>query len=186
VSGVSFTVGDMSTAAFALAIVSLLVAALSLGWQVASWALSGRRVKVRLLHGVEGRGGFATGLVKRDGSPRRLDSLRAQGWNGREVLAIEVINVGRSPVTVTSYSVLAVGTGAAYKPVGDAIGPILPYRLEPGESETWYSDMNDARALIHALASINKRASKVLMTVTLGTQTERKTRRTLTVTLPLS
>lgn len=172
----------MDTAALAIAILGLLVAGLSFGWQIATWALSGRRVDVRLLHGVQGRGGFAVGEVGRDSRARDMSSMRAQGWNGAEVIGIEVINIGRAPVTIKSYSVHAVGGGMAYTPHGDIIGRGLPYRLEAGESETWYSDMQDARALLHALPAIGKSASRVRMSVSLGTKQERRTRRTLRVT----
>lgn len=171
----------MNAAALAIAILGLFVAALSFGWQIATWALSGRRVDVRLLHGVEGRGGFAVGEVGRDRAPLNLNSMRAQGWNGPEVIGIEVINVGRAPVSIRSYSVQAVRGGMAYLPHGDARGPALPFRLEAGESATWYSDMDDARALVHSLSSIGKTATHVRMVANLGTKQERRTRRTLRV-----
>lgn len=171
----------MSTAAFVVAIVGLLVAALSLGWQVASWALSGRRVKVVLLHGVQGRGGFATGPVGRNSAPRRIDSMRSQGWDGPEVLAIEVINVGRVTVTIRSYSVIAIGSGMSYTPIGNAIGKALPFRLEPGESETWYSDVQDAHALVRSVREIGKSATHVNMSVGLGTKEDRKTRHSIRI-----
>lgn len=171
----------MSLAAFLLALVGLVVAMLSLGWQVASWALSGRRVKVNLLHGVQGRGGFATGKVKPGGAPLNLGTMRSQGWDGIEVIAAEVINVGRAPVIVTRYSVHAVGAGMSYTPLRDWIGPDLPFRLEPGASETWYSDIADARALVHSLGAIGKSATHVYMTVTLGTKEEKRTATTLRV-----
>lgn len=171
----------MSTAAFAVALVGLLVAALSLGWQIASWALSGRRVRVVLQHGVQGRGGFAIGPVERNSAPRRVDTLRSQGWDGPEVLAIEVINVGRSTLTVRTYSVHAIGSGMSYTPIGDVIGKPLPFRLEPGESETWYSDMQDARALVSSLPALGKSATHVNMSVSLGTKEERKTRQSMRI-----
>jgi len=171
----------MDTAAIIIAIVGLFVSALSFGWQIATWALSGRRVKVRLIHGVEGRGGFAAGPVKRGGAPNDIRSMRSQGWSGREVLGIEVVNIGRANVTIKKYSVHPAGGGMSYTPHGDAIGPSLPFRLEPGESETWYSDMQDARALLKSLKVIGRSATRVRMGVNLGTGDERKTRRTLRV-----
>ena len=148
---------------------------MSLGWQIASWTLSGRRAKVRLMHGVAGRGGFAMGAVDRDGAPKRVNTMRSHGWDGPEVLAIEVINVGRATLTVTGYSIHAVGTGMSYSPIGDRIGRELPFRLEPGEAETWYADMQDARALVHSLAALGKSATRVNMSVSLGTRQELKT-----------
>jgi len=171
----------MDMVAIVIAVVGLFVAALSFGWQIATWALSGRRVKVRLMHGVEGRGGFAVAAVGRGGIPREMSSMRSQGWTGREVVALEVINVGRAIVTIKSYSVHAVGGGMSYTPHGDIVGPPLPFRLEPGESETWYSDMQDARALVRSLKVVGKSATRVRMAASLGTGKERRTRRSLRV-----
>lgn len=169
----------MDIAALAIAIVGLVVAASSFGWQVATWALSGRRVRLNLLHGITGRGGYATGIVRRNGSVPGLDSMRPQGWNGPEVVAIEVINVGRAPVTIRSYAVHAAGTGMSFIPHGDRIGPDLPFRLEAGESETWYAEMSDARALVESVRAIGRDSSEVFMSVSLGTKHERRTKRAL-------
>lgn len=65
------------------------------------------------------------------------------------------------------------------RPVGDIVGPPLPFKLEPGESETWYSDARDARALLSSLAAIGRTSRSVRMAVSLGTGQERATRRKL-------
>lgn len=166
-------------AAILISVFSLAIAACSLGWQVAIWALSGRRVRLRLLHGVAGRGGFAVGAVDRSEKPLDMSSMRRQGWDGPEVIGVEVINVGRAPVSVRGYSVKAIGGGMSLRPVGDIVGPPLPFKLEPGESETWYSDARDARALLSSLAAIGRTSRSVRMAVSLGTGQERATRRKL-------
>lgn len=91
----------MSTAALLVSCISLVVSGLALGWQIAMWLLNGGRIRTRLMHGVVGRGGVAVGPVKRDSRRLNLGSLRSQGWNGPEVLGIEVTNVGRARVQVT-------------------------------------------------------------------------------------
>ena len=171
----------MEIAAFVIGCLGFLIAALALGWQIASWALDGRRVKVTLKHGAMGRGGSVVGPVLRSGDPRDLSSVRAEGFLGMEVLGITVANVGRMPVTVRRYSVHAVGAGFAFTPMGEAIGPDLPYRLEPGDSETWYAEMQSARALLSSIRSIGRQASRVYMTVELGTGEERRTPTSLRV-----
>lgn len=172
----------MSTAALLIAIVSLLVAAMSLGWQIASLALRGRRAKVLLIQGVEGRGGVMTAPVNRNGAPSRVDTMRSQGWDGPEILAIEVVNIGRAKLTVTGYSIRAVGTGMSFSLVGDGVkGRVLPFRLEPGEAQTWYAEMQDVRALVRSAAAIGKSATRVNMSVRLGTGQERVTSHSMRV-----
>lgn len=173
----------MDIAAFVIACLGFFVAALGLGWQIASWALDGRRVRVRLKHGAMGRGGAVAGSVPRSGEPRDIASVRAEGFTGREVIGIEVTNIGRLPVTVRKYSVHAQGTGFAFTPMGEAIGPTMPFRLEPGDSETWYAEMDSARALVESVKAIGRSARRVSMTAELGTGEERRTPTSLIVGL---
>ncbi len=116
---------------------------------VALW-LAGRergRIKVKLKVGA--LAGSGRGLVS--ASPNNVDpdwlkDLAAQGF-GRRVVAVEVINVGRQPVTVQKWS-LASQRGASISPLGDSIGPGLPYRLEAGDSTTWAVDMSQVAAFV--------------------------------------
>ena len=64
--------------ALVIASISLLVAGLSLGWQIAQWLLSAGRPKAMLLHGVQGGGGVVTGPVQKTGAPRNVKNLRNQ------------------------------------------------------------------------------------------------------------
>ncbi len=167
----------MDVAAFVVACLGFLIAALALGWQIASWVMDGRRVSLRLLHGIAGRSGFAVGPVARDGAPRDISSLVQEGFRGPEVVGIEVTNIGRLPVKVTGYGVQAVGTEWSFNPIGDAIGATLPHWLQPGDSETWYATGDDARRIMEAPS---KRTPKgVRMYANLGTGETKPTRRVL-------
>lgn len=166
----------MAELTLAIAALSLVIACLSLGWQIASWLLDGRRVKLVLKHGARGHAGAALGPVGRDGAPRDLRNVRAQGFVDTEVLAVTVINVGRAPVVVERYAVVHESSGMSFSPLADAIGVNLPFELGPGRSETWYADMDDVRALNHAAAAIDRRGGTVRMTVDLGTGDTKKTR----------
>lgn len=175
----------MDIAALLIACFAAVIAALSFGWQIATWALEGRRVRLVLKHGARGHRGAALGSVKRSGSPVNLQAVRAEGFTDMEVLGVTVTNVGRVPVTVSKYSVAVVGSGLSYTPLGSQIGPELPLRIEAGESETWYADMQDVRALVESAASINKAGRRrVRMTVELGTGDVKRTRRRLFVPSP--
>ncbi|MQA79977.1 MAG: phosphoribosylamine--glycine ligase [Streptosporangiales bacterium] len=158
----------MGTAALVIAILSLVIAVFSLGWQVAAWLLETGRVRVKLQHGVVGWNGIVVGDVHRDGRPRDLAPLRSQGAEGPEILAIKVTNVGRSHVTVTRYGTRAPKSKNELVPVADVMGPSLPHRLEPGESETWWMNMDGVRALVHASKVLAPRERRVDMFVETG------------------
>ena len=166
----------MDIAAFSIACLGLFIAVLSLGWQVASWALEGRRVRVVLKHGAMGPGGSVSGPVECSGRPRDLSAVRAEGFTGTEVLGVTVTNIGRAPVTVSKYSANLVKAGFSFSPIGNRIGPELPFRLPPGESETWY-----AHALASATATVKRHCGKVSMSVELGTGDVKTTARFLRV-----
>lgn len=172
----------MTIAAFVLATLSLLIAALSAGWQVYAWVLDGRRVRLTLVHGVFGRGGVATGLVGRDRLPKDVSQVRSEGFDGFEVLGVSVTNVGRAPVRIERYGVELTKGGMSHLPVGDLMGPDLPFRLPPGETETCYAKVEDARPLVYATRGIRRVVSDdVRMVVKLGTGDEKRTRRSVIV-----
>lgn len=126
----------MQVATLVIAILGVIMSALSLGWQGAAFVLSGGRVSAELrvgaLHATR------SGLVH--GAP----SAATAGWadhHGKQgyvhpVIAVLVRNRGRLPVTVTQWGVVGSG-GLSYRPLGNSVGPALPYRLEAGSSELW-------------------------------------------------
>lgn len=172
----------MVVAGFVIACLGLVVALLSAGWQVFAWVMDGRRVRVRLLHGVRSGGSVFSGAIGKDGRPNDLGVLLEQGVVGEEVIGVSVTNVGRAPVRIDSYGVQLVRGGFASQPVGSVMGPSLPFRLPPGETEAWYVAAGEARALVHAVKAIGREASReVRMTVQLGTGDTVRTRRSVTV-----
>ncbi|WP_420366969.1 hypothetical protein [Curtobacterium sp. L1-20] len=162
----------MSTAALLVSCFSLVVSGLALGWQVAMWLLNGGRVRVRLMHGVIGHGGVAVGPVRRNNRLLDHSAMRAQGWNGPDVLGIEVTNTGRARIQVTGFGIRQGNKGMSVNyPSGNAISPALPAWIEPGSSVTWYGELADGTALIYATAQ-NPAASgprELRMSVSLGT-----------------
>lgn len=153
-----------------IASISLLVAGLSLGWQIGQWLLSGGRPKATLLHGVQGRGGVFTGPVEKAGRSRNVEDLRKQGFYGPEVVGVQVTNHGRASVAVESVALCSRGGGISYVPNGDLIGPQLPYRLDAGTNETWFVDAELGRSLVAVSRNaLQKPTQGVYMTVTLGT-----------------
>lgn len=160
----------MAIVSLVIASISLLVAVLSLGWQIGQWLLSGGRPKATLLHGVQGRGGVFTGPVEKAGRSRNVEDLRKQGFYGPEIVGVQVTNHGRASVAVESVALCSRGGGISYVPNGDLIGPQLPYRLDAGTNETWFVDAELGRSLVAVSRnSLQKPTQGVYMTVTLGT-----------------
>jgi hypothetical protein len=125
-----------ATAAIVIATASAGISAASVTWQVTSWKLSAGRLKVSLLHGVSTGTGYVASPITRDGRPQTR--VADQGWiSGPSALGIEVVNVGRSPVTLMRYGARDRGHGISYAPIRDFDGPSFPHRLAPGEGATW-------------------------------------------------
>jgi hypothetical protein len=122
--------GDVS---LVVGICGVVLASLSLGWQAATYVLTGGRVKVGLRVGGLGNGGMIT-APSNSLSANWWEQLASQGYR-RPTVAVTVANVGRQPVTVARWG-LKSGLGVSLYPAADSIGPPLPYRLEVGASQT--------------------------------------------------
>ena len=166
--------------ALVIASISLLVAGLSLGWQIAQWLLSAGRPKAMLLHGVQGGGGVVTGPVQKTGAPRSVKDLRNQGFNGAEVIGVQVTNHGRASVMVESVALCPRGGEVRFIPQGELIGPELPHRLEAGTNSSWFVDAELGHRLVAVSRdALQERIQGVYMSVTLGTGKTIKTPTTL-------
>lgn len=155
---VTATVGAMNGSLW-VAVLGVVLACLSLGWQAATYVLTGGRVKVTLLLGAMGNGGMVTG------SPDKLkhgwfDRVAEQGYRS-PVVAVKVANVGRQPVTVAQWSVVCPLAGSV-TPVGNSIGPALPHRLEVGESATWAVDMHNVHTFMEATRKVLAEGRRVV------------------------
>src|SRR5258708_9232705 len=96
-SNVSF-----EAATLAIAVLSLVLAALSLGWQAATFFLEGGRVRAEFRPGAMGPGGLIT---LRRGAPFPVEDAQMAASHGftPPLVAAEVRNVGRLPVPATSW-----------------------------------------------------------------------------------
>jgi hypothetical protein len=138
---------------------------LSLGWQAATFFLSGSRVRVSLLRGAIGRGNRVLMPAKGWGEQQRAMSA-AQGI-GEEVVAIEVRNRGRLAINV---EVVNAWFGPKKTPAGFSLPEFpgnepFPHRLEPGSSGSWAMPL--AR-MLPALAAFGQSESELYMSAGLG------------------
>lgn len=126
-----------------VAILGLVLAVVSLAWQIAQHQLAGPRVRVRLLWGCMGNGRVATGPVE-----GTLDAFRHSGISHPVfVMAVEGRNVGRMPIDVTGFGVELNGF-ISYSLAGWQHNPALPHRLEPGSEVTFYVPLEDIQRAV--------------------------------------
>lgn len=165
--------------ALLISAVSLVLAGVSLGWQIAQWLLSAGRPKATLMHGLSTGSGALVGPVTKAGQGSRLDRLREQGFNGEEIIGIQVTNHGRAPVTVENIALCPRGGLTRFVPVGQRIGPDVPYQLEAGTNASWYMTFDHAHNLVRASRNaLDEPVTGVYMTATLGTGKEIQTPQT--------
>jgi hypothetical protein len=167
----------------ALDIVTLVVAitgvALALGslaWQAATFILSGSRARVKLRRGAIQRD--ALGRIVRVAGPlqpsaRDLALMRSQGFT-RDLLIVEVRNVGRLAVSVESATAEAEG-GWGFAVLQDPENTALPFRLEPGAKESWHVDL----APLQMVADSEGKPKRAWMSVELGTGKVLRTKQTV-------
>lgn len=165
-----------------IAILALLVSATTLTWHYLSWKLSGGRPKPILMLGYLGRGG-AVSIEAHQAKPGWEMKVREQGFH-TPVIGVKVINDGRLPITVSSWAI-GHSYGINYVPVGNTIGPDLPYRLEAGDSETWFTPCTNAHALVHASEALDRNTPVMLHgEVSVGAGRTYKTKRVRPTVLP--
>lgn len=172
----------MNTEATALLVsaISLGLAGVSLGWQIAQWLLSAGRPKATLMHGmIQGDGAFV-GPVPKSGDAFDLERLVDQGFSGRPVVGIQVTNHGRAAVTIESVSLCPRGGTMRFVPIGQRIGPDLPFLLGPGTNQSWYVPIDVGLLLAEtSREAANERVTGVYMIAKLATGREIPTPTTL-------
>lgn len=155
-----------------VAIVGVVLAAVSLAWQAAVFLLSGSRVRVALRRGAIRRS--PSGTVRMSGplQPTASDyeAMRSQGF-ADEVLIVEVRNLGRMAVSVEDVSA-ATTDGWGFARLADPENPKLPHRLEPHSMEAWHVEL----APLQSLVNLDGKQRQAWMTVELGTGKSLRTR----------
>lgn len=134
----------MDVATLTIAVLGLVLAAVSLSWQVVQHLLSGPRVAVELLWGGTGPDRVATGPIR--GS---LDAFRHAGVSD-PIFAVKGRNRGRLPVDVTGFTVELEGAGG-YSVAGWRLNPELPHRLNSGSEVAFYVPLNDVQRAVDML-----------------------------------
>ncbi|HKS44988.1 MAG TPA: hypothetical protein VJT49_07690 [Amycolatopsis sp.] len=145
-----------------MSVIALILSALSLGWQAASYAMTGGRVNVELRVGETDQTG--SNLVTTPAGPDLnaadwLQTYANEGRSGRPVIAVRVHPKGRMPVTVERWSLVIMQDNPPQTLFGPLLlllmprelseldighgshGPPFPHRFEAGShSEMWVVD----------------------------------------------
>jgi hypothetical protein len=172
----------VQVATFVIAVLGLVVSVVNATWSVAQWKLNGARPAVELIVGAVAAdgSGLVSMPVRAVGGPN-FAQLARQGFT-QPVVGVTVTNSGRLPVRVQRWALQCGRPGMSYVPLGESIGPSLPYVLEAGAQETWVVDLQVATRLSSLTAATTAKAPEpVTATVELAAGESLKTKQSLRV-----
>jgi hypothetical protein len=151
-----------------IAVLAFALAVATLWWQVASYKLSGGRIKAENIRGLADIHG-AQMMTIEPGSlpPESIRQLKADGYS-LDVAGVTVRNIGRMPVSITRVQAVIRPTGVIYDPMNSALGKQLPHRLEAGESEHWAFNTAVLRQAASAQREDGTRGTSYVINVHLG------------------
>ncbi|GAA2779418.1 hypothetical protein [Crossiella cryophila] len=162
----------MQIATFVIAVAGWVTAALALGWNIASWLLTGGRGRVELAVGFVER--LSTRYVlfplSRGGIDQARREMQRNSVDGDLAYFITVRNVGRTALTVRSVQFRAETREAFGTLGGGDWGAKLPARVETGDSITigmnavWLHEMGALVRRKHSLAAATLRGEADLGT----------------------
>lgn len=174
----------MPLAAFILGLLSLTVALLALGWNIGAWLMSAGRARCFLLIGVSNGSAIVFNQVGSDGqvNSEAIDLMSGQGFGfgGAKLLGIEVHNIGRAPLVVSSYEAVIDPKSLSLSPMADSMGPTLPYSIPAGDSAKWWIGMDQVAATAStASGTLVDQVTGVHMKVTTALRKEVRTKASL-------
>jgi hypothetical protein len=156
---------DYDVIALVIGGIGLVLAVVSLTWNLVEYRLSGPRVKVNLLVGAGNAGGIVS---TRDTSTDRSVFV-SQGFTN-PLVGVEVANVGRAATDVQSFTPKLSNGFGYYEPEFPG-NPPLPHRLEAHATQTRWVPLHGVRAA--AFASGDERASVYMEVQITGPRTLR-------------
>lgn len=124
----------MTVAAFVLGIIGAVTGALSIGWSVAQFVLTGARPNLTPVVCILSGGKLYAMPATKDVRQDLQGSLANLG--GKVVVGVEVVNAGRSPFHVTGWAWRTDPAGISAMDKGPQ-GPRPPHEIAPGASQTF-------------------------------------------------
>lgn len=160
----------MTVAALVLGIFGTVLAALSLGWNIAQYLLTGARPKLTPVVGIA----TPSGLAINDGTRDVAGPLLATAATlppGPFVIGVTIVNDGRAPFHVTNWAVRADPSTVSFVPLGEQIGgPAVPCDIAPGAEATFVTELANGRALASAGEAADGKPQRITITVTSGSR----------------
>lgn len=149
-----------------LAVVGVVLAALSLFWQAIQYRLGGPSLKSNILRGYTDGTNLVSGSVDND----QEDLMSKQGLTTK-LLGMEIINKGRMSISIRHASALT-ESGVRLSHPASPLNPPSEFRLEPHSSNTWWVELSDVEKAVSADSVVRSewrgRSQKVRMTAKPG------------------
>ncbi len=159
-----------------VAICAAVVAATALGWQIASWLMSGVRAEVEVSKGGKSKYSGEYTTVE-PSTPRETFSYPIP------LVVVDIRNTGRLPVSVIGWSFRLPG-GVKQGDLIEVMGPKLPHRLDVAENARWGVELNKRLKvdLLIAQREVKVADVKVHVVVSLGNGKRITTRKPIVFT----
>lgn len=159
----------MDVAGLVLGIIGTVLAAASVGWNVAQYLLSGARPKLTPIIGANyGAGAFRVDATK-DARPTLL-ALEAQlEANAQDrILGVTVVNRGRADLRVTGWEFRVRPAGARHFPAAVPGSPAIPCTIPPGGEETFFTSAATVCPATAAVQAAAGRSQRLVAMITSG------------------
>lgn len=166
----------MSVAGFVLGLVAIVLAVMSLGWQLISYRHQRPYPKLRPVIGRL----TPDGLVTNDASSDVRESLAAAGDQLEDIpliIGVRVVNAGRAPFRVAGWAVRTDPDGTSLVPVEKPVASAdVPHEIAPQGSAVFLTEFRHAQRFA---AAANNAAGKedppprIVLTVSSGMRTYR-------------
>ncbi|MGA9675404.1 MAG: hypothetical protein WBR28_09180 [Mycobacterium sp.] len=161
----------MTVAAFVLAVIGAITAAVSLTWNIVAFLLQGARPKLTPIIGMRNAGGLVHNDATRDVRESIVSAAR-QVPPGPLVIGVKVVNAGRAPFHVAEWALRSDPSKTSLKQLDNPLGsPAVPCDIAPSATEIFFTELNNAYALAQAGQTIDNKPQRIVLTVSSGGRT---------------
>ncbi|MGV7255923.1 hypothetical protein B1987_08630 [Mycobacterium kansasii] len=150
----------MSVAGFVLGLVATVLSVALLTWQV--WRARSPGPKVTPVVGYLTPDGLVTNDAD-SGARASLQNAAAQLPEGRYVIGVRVVNVGRVALPVAGWAIRSDPDGTSLEPAQTS-GAGVPYDISPGETAVFLTDLRH----VTAFAAATAQPPRLVLTVSSG------------------
>lgn len=166
------TATSLDITTLVVAIVGAATGLSSLVWSYIAHRDSGVKIAVDLEPGFAGSGGYYSVKPSRAQQPAAAVGIPT---GLMPVFAVTVRNVGRLPAKVRRISLHT--DGLSFQRFDMPYSPQLPQIIDVSDSSTWFYEVADASALVHAASVIKNSREQVFVEVALGSGTTKRSKK---------